>query len=82
MSTSKERKMDARRVKRLYRALTWEQDLEKAVQDLTNRSLRELNGYLGRKGAVSGIPSVIHGLVLYEMAMRLAKQKDNTEDPW
>lgn len=77
---SKAAKAEARRIKRLYRWLTWQPDLEAAVKGLTTRSLRELNGYLARKGATSGIPAMIHGLILYEAAGRLMLQRE-TEEP-
>jgi hypothetical protein len=76
---SKAAKAEARRIKRLYRWLTWQPDLEAAVRDLTTRSLRELNGYLARKGATSGVPAMIHGLILYEAAGRLMLQSDTKE---
>lgn len=62
--------------KKLYRWLTWHRNLEKAVNALSTQQLRTLNGYLARAGATSGIPSLIHGLVLYEAAGRLMIQQD------
>lgn len=62
--------------KKLYRWLTWHRELEPAVAALSTPQLRMLNGYLARAGAVSGIPSLVHGLVLHEAAGRLMIQKD------
>lgn len=73
---SKAAKAQAKRVKRLYRWLTWQPNLEEAVAGLTTRSLRELNGYLARKGVSHGIPGLIHGLILHEAAGRLMIQQD------
>lgn len=65
--------------KRIYRWLSWHSDPERAMRGLSDQQLRMLNGYLGRAGAVSGIPSFIHGLGLYEAAGRLMieRQKDS-----
>jgi len=59
----------------LYASLTLAADLEAAVQKLTSRSLRELNGWLAREGCMSGVPSLIHGLILVEAAERFMKMK-------
>lgn len=63
------------KAKRLFRWLTWHRDLESAVAVLSTAQLRELNCYLARAGAVSGVPSLIHGLVLHEAAKRLMEGK-------
>lgn len=62
--------------KRLYRWITWHRTLEQAVKALSTQQLRVLNGYLGRAGSTHGIPALIHGLILYEMAGRLMIQND------
>lgn len=62
--------------KKIYRWLVWHRQLEKAVAALSTQQLRLLNGYLARAGATSGIPSLIHGLILHEAAGRLMIQKD------
>lgn len=51
------------KIKKLYRWLTWQADLEAAVAELETRELRELNGYLARRGVQNGIPALIQGLI-------------------
>ena len=62
--------------KKLYRWITWHGNLEKAIFALSTQQLKILAGYLARAGAVSGVPSLIHGLILYEMAGRFMIEKD------
>lgn len=46
---------------------------EKAVADLADYALRDLNGWLEGLGIVSGVPALIHGLILVEAAERFMK---------
>lgn len=57
----------------LYDWLAKQPDLERAIADLTSRSLRDLNGYLTRQGTDSGIPGMIWGLVIVESCDRFMK---------
>ncbi len=61
--------------KKLYRWLTWSKNVELAVAALDIRQLQVLNGFLARAGAVSGIPSLIHGLIIHEASERLMVDK-------
>jgi hypothetical protein len=69
--------------KKLYRWVTWHPQVDKAVAALSTPQLRVLNGYLARAGAHSGIPSLVHGLVLNVAAERLmlapAHREENTK---
>ncbi len=59
----------------IYLSLALAEDLEQAVKDMTSRGLRELAGSLARQGCASGVPSLIHGLLLHEAAERFLKMK-------
>ena len=64
---------------KLYRWITRHPDPERAVAALSTPQLRELNCHLARDGAQSGIPSLVHGLILHEAAGRLMIQ-DKTKE--
>ena len=49
---------------------------EKSVASLEDYALRDLNGWLARMGCMSGVPSLIHGLVLVEAAERFLKMSN------
>ncbi len=57
--------------RKLYRWVTWHPQVDQAVSALSTQQLRMLNGYLARAGAHSGIPSLVHGVVLNVAADRL-----------
>lgn len=59
----------------MYAHLTKAADLEQAVKNLTSRSLRDLNGWLARAGVMTGIPALIHGVILVEAAERFMKMQ-------
>ena len=63
----------------LYAHLCRATDLERAVSNLPPRSIRALNGWLARAGCVSGVPSLIHGLLLDEAAQRFMKANRDEE---
>lgn len=54
----------------IYQWICEQADQEKAVANLADYALRDINCWLARMGAVSGIPSMIHGLILCEAARR------------
>ena len=56
--------------KALFASICASPDPEAAVGSLASFALRDLNAWLAREGAVSGIPSMIHGLILCEAARR------------
>jgi len=49
---------------------------EKAVASLEDYALRDLNGWLARMGNLSGVPGLIHGLILVEAAERFMKMSN------
>lgn len=57
----------------LYAWICEQPDQESVIVGLQDDALRSLNGWLARMGAVSGVPSLIHGLVLHEAAARFLK---------
>ena len=75
LKASEREPMSEEQLAELYAHLTKAADLEKAVNGLTSRSLRELNGWLARAGTMSGIPSLIQGLILVEAAERFMKMR-------
>ena len=70
-ATSKEAHME-----KLYGWICRQACQEKAVADLEDYALRDLNGWLARMGCMSGVPSLIHGLILVEAAERFMKMSN------
>lgn len=55
---------------------------EKAVADLADYALRDLNGWLEGLGVTAGFPALIHGLILVEAAERFMKMSNaKTQGP-
>jgi hypothetical protein len=74
MTATKIQRRKKKRIRKLYAWLCLQDDLEGAIRDLTNRSLRELGGMLsGRTGGVAGW---IYGLILIQAAERFMNQRD------
>jgi len=57
----------------IYGWICQQPDPEAAVAALEDYALRDLSGWLARRGAVNGIPSLIHGLCLVQAAERFMK---------
>lgn len=68
------------RPKKLFRWLCYSRRLELAVHVLSTEQLSNLNHHLRRVGATTGIPALIHGLVLHTAAERLMTGT-NAKDP-
>lgn len=54
---------------------------EKAVADLADYALLDLDGWLVREGCMSGIPALIQGLITVEMAKRFMSNAKTQRTP-
>jgi hypothetical protein len=54
----------------IYQALCAAPQLEAAAADLSDKQLRTVYCHLAREGAVSGIPSLVQGVLGAEMVQR------------
>ena len=60
----------------LYAWICRSGDQEAIVAALEDYALRDLGGWLARLNVGTGVPGLIHGLVLVEAAERFMKQKN------
>jgi hypothetical protein len=74
MNATKMQRRNAKRIRKMYAWLCRQNDLEGAIRDMTNRSLREINGMLN--GCKGGVPALIQGVILVEAADRFMNQRD------
>ena len=63
----------------LYGFLCRQPDQERAIASLEDYALRDLNGYLSRMNAESGVPGMIRGLCICEACERFMRAKSNGE---
>lgn len=54
----------------LYAWICWQPSQEHTIATLEDYALRQLNSYLTIQGVPSGVPGLIHGLVICEIADR------------